>query len=206
MGWRRKRSKAKLTLDPRLPKSPAAIFFKEIWSLKELGAKKLFSKAFALEDIGELNLGSPAKVYSAYDSGALYFGFEFEAPFGAPQDRIDLFFDTKPGLSKGITRFCHQFALVFEEDPEFLEVTSFRAKEDSHEKAEPKTLGWTHDGSTWSLKVPFSALHGYEGGRAQDLGVALSIKAQKKEYPLIGASEETAYSQYPGLWAGLELV
>jgi len=209
MGWGRRKSKAskaKLSLDPRLPKSPAALFFQEIWSVKALGTKNLFSKTFALEDIGELSLGWPAEVYSAYDDKALYFGFKFEVPFGSSQDRIDLFFDTKPGLSKGITRFCHQFALVSEEDTEFLEVTSFRAKEDSHEKADSKMLGWTRDKNTWSLKIPFSALHGYEKSRLSQLGFALAITVQKKEYPLIGASTETAYSQYPGLWMGLEFL
>lgn len=214
MGWSRrwKNKKQKELFDPRLPKSPAALFFEEEWVLKALDGKKLFNTSFWLEDLGELDQDICPKIYGGVDRDALIFGFDFSSlglsfPGKEDSDGIELFIDTRPGLSKGITKFCHQFSLSFDEGPHFLEVTSFRAKEDSHEKANPKDLKATSDKGQWTLKIPLSSLHGLltDGHKAVEIGFALTVQVSGVFYPLIGASMDTSYAQYPGLWKRLTL-
>jgi hypothetical protein len=216
MGWSRrwKNKKQKELLDPRLPKSPAALFFEEEWIFKTLDEKNLFSKSYWLEDIGELDQEICPRIYAGVDQKALVFGFDFSSlgltfPGKEASDGIEIFIDTRPGLSKGITKFCHQFALSFDEGPHFLEVTSFRAKEDSHEKANPRDLKIVTQKGLWTLKIPLSALHGLliDGHQSVQIGFALTLQISGVFYPILGASIDTSYTQYPGLWkrAVLEL-
>lgn len=171
--------------------SPARCF-ETLFTLKPLQGK-ITTARYRLKDELGMEEGDGI-VYGSIDDKGLV--FHIAADLSHEGDGVEIFLDSRPGLSAIIGRFCHRF--VF--DGTLREETPFRTPEESHPLCDPKLLKWEGDAKGVTLYLPKEAICGFRCGV---FGFALRLRAQGHIQHLGVSVREGSFENHPVQWAQL---